>query len=655
TFKILVNDAVAMTGGQPAEGAPTAAGIARQLAAEGVGRIALVADEASRLPAARALPPGTTRHTREALDAVQRELRDWAGVSALVYDQVCAAEKRRRRKRGRMQPAATRVAINARVCENCGDCTAQSGCIAIEPVATEYGRKRRISPTACNTDLSCLKGFCPSFVTMPATAPAGDAPAEDAWAAREATLAAALPAPDLPRGTRVWRGLFAGIGGQGIVTTGAILAMAAHLEGRDASTLDFTGLAQKNGAVVAHVQIGAAPVADGVPVEVLRSAPIDVVRSAPIDVVRSAPIDVVRIPRGEADLLLAGDLAVGASADVLSRCRGDAAVIGNLDLQANLEFLAHADLPLDAARHRRAIERVADPQRTLCLHATALAERLFGSAQLANTLLLGAAWQRGLLPVGEAALRRAIALNGTAVALNHRAFLWGRILARNAALAAEILGEAPAAPRDLAALVEARAGELAAYQDEGLAARYRSLVAQAASREAAVGGAGGALARAVAEGFFHLLAVKDEYEVARLHAVQAWPRGARFYLAPPLLSRTDPATGRRRKVAVPGWLALPLFRALRHGKHLRGTALDPFGRQAERRLERRLAEEYEADLRRALDGLTAAHLPTAVALARLPLAIRGFGPVKQASAERAAAERRVLLDRLAAPAAMAAE
>jgi indolepyruvate ferredoxin oxidoreductase len=605
TYKILFNDAVAMTGGQAAEGGPSVVAIARQVAAEGVARIAVVADDEARLPPPDALPPGTTRHGRDALDAVQRDLRDYKGVSVLIYDQVCATEKRRRRKRGTMQAAAQAVRINARVCENCGDCTVQSGCIAIEPIATPFGRKRRISPTACNTDLSCLKGFCPSFVTTSAAPP----PPADVWAAQEAALAATLPSPAVVPPRAAWRGLFAGIGGGGIVTTGAIVAMAAHLDGLHVATLDFTGLAQKNGAVVAHVQV------------------------AP------GPIDVVRIPVGEADFMLAADLAVAAGAGVLECCRAGSEVVGNLDLQSNAAFLTSPDLRLDGGLHQRTIARLTGPGAWL--RAAAVSEALFGHSQAMNTLLLGLAWQRGAVPVSEAALLRAIELNGTAVALNRRAFLWGRILAEQPELADRMLSpEAEAAPEALDALIEARAAELVAYQNESLARRYRALVAAAVARETALAGAPGRLARAVAENWFRLLAYKDEYEVARLHAAASYGPNPVFHLAPPLLSRPDPATGRRRKIRVPGWLALPLFRLLRHGRVLRGTPLDPFGMQPDRRLERALIAQYEQDITAAL---ATDDLARATALAELPAGIRGFGPVKAAGAAAAAQTRTALL------------
>ncbi len=618
TYKILYNDAVAMTGGQPAEGGLTVLGIAAQLAAEGVGLIAVVADDPARLPSPERLPPGTLRAPRTELDAIQRQMREFTGVSAIIYDQVCATEKRRRRKRGTMAVAEMRVSINPRICENCGDCTAQSNCIAIEPIDTAYGRKRRISPTSCNTDLSCLKGFCPSFVTTSTDAPVTEDPAAP-WLAREAEFSAGLAAPIMP--ALPWRGLFAGIGGGGIVTCGAVVAMAAQLEGHQVSTLDFTGLAQKNGAVVSHVQVS------------------------------DTPLDVVRIPLGQANLLLGADLAVSAGHDVLGRCAPDAAVIGNLDLQAGAGFLKDRDLRIDAGLHRRVIERRTDAARSRYLRGAALAERLFGTAQAMNTLLLGMAWQQGEVPVSEAALLRAIELNGTAVAMNRRAFQWGRVLADRPALAAEIMGDAAPGPVALDALIEDRAAELVRYQGWGLAQRYRALVTDVAAH-----GADG-LTRAVAEGWFRALAIKDEYEVARLHTDAAYGANPVFHLSPPVIARRDKATGRPRKIAVPGWIALPLFRALRHGKVLRGTRLDVFGHQAERREQREQAAQYERDIRHALLVVRPDTLDAAVSLAEMPWTLRGYGPVRAGSGAAAEMQRRAALDRLDSVAAvpMAAE
>ena len=623
TYKLLFNDAVAMTGGQPTEGQPTVPAIAAQLAAEGVKRIAIVADEAERLPPASALPPGVTRHNRDELDAVQIALRDFEGPSVLIYDQVCATEKRRRRKRGSMAQPTRHVVINESVCENCGDCSVQSGCIAIEPVETELGRKRRINPTSCNVDLSCLKGFCPSFVTQAGPPAAPDA--DEQWAAREAGFAAALPMPLVPA-LGVWRGLFAGIGGGGIVTSGAILAMAAHLEGRAVKTLDFTGLAQKNGAVVAHVQIAA----------------------------DEAALDVVRIPLGSADLMLAADLAVGCQAGVLERNARSAVVIGNMDLAATADFKRNAMLSIDARLHRRTIEKTTDSARSVWLHGVRLAERLFGNAQAMNTMMLGLAWQRGLVPVGEGALLRAIELNGAAVKLNKRAFLWGRILAEQPELMPQILeGITDGPPADLDALIAQRAEALTAYQSKRYARRFQALLRDVVARDTAVTGAPGRLSRAAADSLYRVMAYKDEYEVARLHTSATYGEKPEFHMSPPLVAGIDNATGRRRKIAIPGSVALPLFRVLRHGKAVRGTVLDPFGYQSERRQERVLITQYKQDLRRVIAELTPANYDTAVALAALPDQIRGFGPVKDANRAKAEAQRTVLLEQFAHPVEMA--
>ncbi len=622
TYKLLYNDAVAMTGGQPAEGAPTVPMLAAQIAAEGIKRIAIVADEAERLPPASALPPGVTTHIRADLDAVQRSLRDYEGTSVLIYDQVCATEKRRRRRRGTMAQATQHVTINESVCENCGDCSTQSGCIAIEPVETPLGRKRRINTSACNVDLSCLKGFCPSFVTLPGPpiAPAADT----RWQAREAELAAKLSQPTLPA-LDIWRGLFAGIGGGGIVTAGAILAMAAHLEGKHVKTLDFTGMAQKNGAVVAHVQISDDPDA----------------------------LDVVRIPIGAANLMLAADLAVGCSPGVLERNAKDGIVIGNLDLAASADFKRDSLLSIDAMLHRRTIEKSTDSKNSIWLHGVQLAERLFGNTQAMNTMLLGLAWQRGLVPVGAEAILRAIELNGAEVKMNQRAFLWGRILADRPSMVSEILGRSDPAPLDPPALIEARAAALVDYQNEAYAARYRAAIQDVQARETAVAGSPGRLTRAAAEGLFRLMAYKDEYEVARLHAKESYAPGAVFHMSPPLITKIDSRTGRRNKVAIPGWLAMPLFRVLRRGKSLRGSALDLFGRQSERQAERALIEQYLADLRTVASALKPGNLDTAVALANLPDTIRGFGPVKDNARAKAAAKRMELLAALNRPEIMA--
>ncbi len=627
TYKILYNDAVAMTGGQPVEGSLTATQIAHQIAAEGVKHIALVADDPERLPPVSALPPGVLRHGRDDLETVQRAMRENDGVSVIIYDQMCANEKRRRRKRGKLPESPISVVINEAVCEGCGDCGEQSHCIAIEPSETTLGRKRRINPTACNVDLSCLKGFCPSFVTVDGAPRAPEA--DPRWKAEEAERFGRLPAPPVTPLTSAWSGLFAGIGGGGVVTTGAIAAMAAHLDGRAVSTLDFTGLAQKNGAVVSHVQIAPDP----------------------------SLLDVVRIPLAGAAMMLAPDLAVASGPDVLGRCAPDAAVVGNLDLVAGAAFRTEPRLAIDAGLHRRTIERATDKHRSTYLHAARIAERLFGNAQAMNTMLLGLAWQDGLVPVSEAALLRAIELNGASVEVNRRAFLWGRALAHDPTLAAAVLADEPAhaPPATLDALVADRAALLREYQGRRTANRYRARVAAIVARETAAMGKPGAVSRAAAEGWFRVMYLKDEAEVARLHLAAAHDPSHHptYHLAPPLITRIDPATGRRRKIAIPGRIARPIFHVLQHMKHLRGTPFDPFAWQKERRIERGWADTYATDLDRALRQLSPATLDIVRQVADLPDIVRGYGPVRLGNWRRMQEVRAALLARLDAPAPLA--
>jgi len=633
TYKLLYNGAVAMTGGQPVEGGPSVAQIARQLAAEGVARIAVVADDAARLPPPSELPPGVECGGRDQLAAIQDQFRAIPGVSVIIYDQICATEKRRSRKRGTMAVPELSVVINERVCENCGDCTALANCVAVEPVETEFGRARRVSPSTCNTDLSCLKGFCPSFVTV--NRARRPKPPSPAIAALEDRFARDLPTPLPPGlGDRPWRALFAGVGGGGVVTAGAITAMAAHLEGRAVRTLDFTGLAQKNGAVVGHMQIAA----------------------------EERQLDVARVPVRGADLLVAADMAVAAARDVLPRLKEDGAVVGQSRLASVAAFVRDPDVVLDSEGHRRALEAASPGGRHLWLDAARLAEVLFGEAQTMNTLLLGAAWQSGLVPVRAASLLRAIELNGVAVATNQRAFLWGRALAHDPTLAGTLLCERRP-PESLEALIEHRAAELARFQNERLARRYRALIERARALEAANCGTAGRVTRAVAEGYFRVLARKDEYEVARLLSDPAFLAGlasefgdasVTFHLSPPLpfLGR-DRATKRRRKIALPARIALPLFRLLAGARVLRDSPLDPFRWQKERRLEREAIRLFEEDVAFALARLRP---ETAEACARLlawPFAARGFGLVRRAAQARALAQREAARDALAVSATAA--
>ena len=646
TYKILYNDAVAMTGGQPVDGKLTVPSIVAQLRAEGVADLVVVTDEPERYHGAGAIAGVEVFH-RDHLDFVQQRLRDTPGCTVLVYDQTCASEKRRRRKRvvdGRpgFPDPARRVFINELVCEGCGDCSVQSSCVSVEPVETVFGRKRRINQSSCNKDYSCLKGFCPSFVTIEGGGlrrpSARQAPADGFPALPEP------PLPALDAGRPIFGLLVAGVGGTGVVTIGQLLGMAAHLEGLGVSVLDMAGLAQKGGAVTSHVQIARAP----------------------------GQLHGTRIGTGEADVVIGADLVVAAGADALARMRpGLTRAVVNADVAPTADFLRNPDwrLPSDALVANLADAAGADA--VSFVHATGIAGGLMGDAIYANPMLLGFAWQKGWIPVGRRALERAIELNAVAVANNLAAFEWGRRLAQWPERVRELAGLDPASAaqpaetagrtQTLVSVVEPRAEFLVGYQDAAYAERYRALVEKVARREReireepVVADVELPLATAVAKSWFKLLAYKDEYEVARLHTDPAFRERLeasfegdwkpRLHLAPPLFSRVDPRNGRPRKIAFGPWI-LPVLRLLAHGKRLRGTRFDPFGRLAERRVERALIEEYERLLEvEILPGLDAARLDLAVEIASLPQSIRGFGPVKERAIEATAARRGALLAR----------
>ncbi len=626
TYKILYNDAVAMTGGQPLDGALTVPQLTRQLRDEGVERIALVSDEPGRYRRRRAaLAPGVTVHHRRELDAVQRELRERRGVTVLIYEQTCAAEKRRRRKRGRLPDPPRRVFINAAVCEGCGDCSVQSNCLSVIPRETPLGRKRAIDQSACNKDFSCLEGLCPSFVTVhgarlrrpPGLGPPGELPAPPARPALE----------------RPYNVLITGVGGTGVVTVGALLGMAAHLEGRAATVLDMTGLAQKYGAVVSHLRIGAEPGAIHAP----------------------------RIPAGEADLLLGCDLVVAAGFEALAKLdRERSHAVVNDHPAPTADFVRDPDAPFPTAALRRAVARAVGRGRARFVDAGTLATAALGDAIAANLFMVGYAWQLGLLPLSLEAIERAIELNGVAVEMNKAALAWGRWAALDEAAVRERLAERiePPPPReDLAARIERRARYLAAYQDQAYAERYRALLerVRVAERRRAPGCSG--LLEAVASGYFRALAIKDEYEVARLYTSGEFRRDLErhfegdyrieVHLAPPLLARPDPVTGRPRKRAFGPWV-LAAMRLLARLRRLRNTPLDPFARSPERRLDRALLAEYEESIEEVLARLDPDNHPSACALAALPEQVRGFGAVRAAAAEQARARRAELLAALGA-------
>jgi indolepyruvate ferredoxin oxidoreductase len=637
TYKILFNDAVAMTGGQPMDGPLDVAMITRQVAAEGVKRIAVVTDEPEKYATGTDFAPGVAVSHRDDLDKVQRELREVRGPSVLVYDQTCAAEKRRRRKRGLYPDPPKRAFINEAVCEGCGDCGIESNCVSIIPKETEFGRKRAIDQSSCNKDFSCLKGFCPSFVTVNGgrlRKPAGGVAAVDFPALPEPVL----PALDHPYGIVV-----AGIGGTGVVTIGALLGMAAHLEGKGVSVLDQIGLAQKNGAVVTHVRIAGQP----------------------------DDIHAVRISAGGARLLLGCDIVNAGSFEILAKLRpAFTRAVVNTHATMTADFTHDPDLKFPARDLRGAIERACGADNVDFVDGGTLATELLGDSIAANLFMVGFAYQKGLLPVSAAAIERAIEINATAVDFNKQAFLWGRRTAHDKAAVERIVGiDATVADRPAETLddiVARRIDELTAYQNAAYAARYSAFVDRVRQTEAERVPGETALAEAVARSYFKLLAYKDEYEVARLYADGRFEDSLRhrfdgeykltFHLAPPILGNRDPLTGRLRKREFGPWV-MSVFRILARLKGLRGTAVDIFGRTPERKMERRLITDYETTLATVLTGLDRDNHAIAREIAALPETIRGFGHVKEQNLEQAKAHEADLLDayRRPAPTATAAE
>ncbi len=623
TYKILFNDAVAMTGGQPVDGPISVPLIVQQVLAESVARVVVVSDhpEAWR---SGALPQSVAVHHRDELDRVQQDLREVPGTSVLVYVQTCAAEKRRRRKRGVMEDPAKRYVINEDVCEGCGDCSAQSNCVSLIPVETAFGRKRQIDQSSCNKDYSCVKGFCPSFVTVE-----GGKPKRGKGAAAEA---GPMPLPELPAIDGTWNVLITGIGGTGVVTVGAVLAMAAHLEGKACTALDLTGLSQKNGAVSSHLRIAEDPSA-------LSSA---------------------RLGPGMTDFLLGCDLVVAASPESRATFRrGETRGVVNGHLVPTMMFQQDPDLALDIGPYQAALDASIGPDRTRFIQATTLATRLLGDAIATNMFMVGAAWQSGGLPISAEAIRHAIELNGVAVAMNQRAFEWGRLAVADPARL-ESLAEAPRRdlPRSLDQVVAHHAAFLTDYQGRKLADSYRAFVARVQKAEAEAAPGKTDLSLGVARTLARLLAVKDEYEVARLYTDTGFMDRLRegfegevklsFNMAPPLLARRSKVTGLPEKRSFGPWL-LPVLRVLAKARRLRGTPLDVFGHTEERRMERRLPEEFRTLVEQVLADLTRANHADAVAVVGAYDRVRGFGHVKARNVELARKEAARRLDALRRP------
>jgi indolepyruvate ferredoxin oxidoreductase len=625
TYKILFNDAVAMTGGQANDGGLTVPQVARQVAAEGAKRVVVVTDEPNKYPRGTVWPPGLTIHHRDELGAVQKSLAEIPGVTALIYDQTCAAEKRRRRKRGTYPDPDQRVIINELVCEGCGDCGVQSNCVSLQPLQTEWGRKRTIDQSSCNKDFSCVKGFCPSFVTVH-----GAKLKTGVGLAGDHDLPT-LPEPAVPAIDQTYNVIVTGVGGTGVVTVGGVLGMAAHLEGKGIGVLDMAGLAQKGGAVFSHIRIAASP----------------------------EKIHAIRVAAGRADLVLGGDIVVAGTRKVLAAVKhGATAMVVNTAEFLPGEFTRNADFSLPSERLKRTILADAGARNTHFVDASRIATVLFGQSIGANMFLVGYAYQLGAIPLSAAAIEKAIELNGEAVAMNKAAFHWGRYTAVDRAAVDKLLGPAPAAESDAQRLsvsfdetVQRRVDFLTAYQNTDYATRYRRIVDKVTAAEAARAPGQCGLADAVARYLFKLMAYKDEYEVARLYTDGAFLKQVQaefggdnlrfeFHLAPPLLARRDKTTGLPRKMSFGPWM-LPLFRVLAKFKGLRGTPFDPFGRSLERRTDRKLIADYEALLEEIIARLTPQNHHLAVGLAVIPEKIRGFGHVRQrhlAAAKAAEAE-----------------
>ncbi|MGE5500517.1 MAG: indolepyruvate ferredoxin oxidoreductase family protein, partial [Ignavibacteriales bacterium] len=609
TYKLLYNDAVAMTGGQPTESGFTPAQITRQLASEGVAKTVIVVDDTDRYSEVKDLAPGVVVRPRAELMAVQRELRETPGVTVLLYDQTCATEKRRRRKRGEMPKAEQRVFINHLICEGCGDCSKTSHCVSVEPLNTEFGRKRRINQSTCNQDYSCLDGFCPSFITLTG--------AENAHAKTMPALTAdATPLPEFEALQGVRKIVFTGIGGTGVTTVASILAMAAHIDGHAASVVDMTGLAQKGGAVFSHVKIGE----------------------------NEETVVGGRVPAASADVLIACDLLVAAGPDALALYAKDRTrAFGNADFAPTADFITSRDVRFDASAMSRRISAAVKAYDEC--PAQHLAEQHLGDAIYANMMMLGFAWQKGVIPVSSRGLYRAINLNGVDAEANLQAFEIGRRAAVDKDFRGKPEADVPT-PETMALqdLIAHRVRELTAYQNKRYAARYLKTVDK-------VGALGNeALTRAVAISLYKLMAYKDEYEVARLYNDPRFKASlgdtfkggkAKVWMSPPVLNLKG-RDGRPGKMAFGEWMLNGAFPVLSKMKVLRGTPLDPFGHSAERKMERGLIGDYEATVDSLLSGLTDKRLPIALKIAALPQDIRGYGFVKdKAVADAKAAEAKL--------------
>ena len=623
TYKILYNDAVAMTGGQPNEGDLTPWGIANQVYAEGAKRVVVVTDEPDKYDSTVSWPFGTTIHHRSELNAVQQELAATEGLTAMIYDQTCATEKRRRRKRGMFPDPDMRIVVNEQVCEGCGDCGVKSNCVAVGAVETEYGRKRQIDQSSCNKDFSCINGFCPSFVTVHGgVLKKGKSNAEGMNYPK-------LPEPDLPELTGSYGVIVTGVGGTGVVTVGAVLGMAAHLEGKGTAIIDMAGLAQKGGEVASHLRIAPNP----------------------------EDIKTIRIAASGADLILGCDMVTASTQKVLGSIEtGRTKVVLNTHEKLSGEFTHNIDFSFPTMRIVKALEKAAGQGAMAVVDAQKMAVALVGDAIGANMFMLGFAWQNGGLPVSREAILRAIELNGVQIPMNQAAFEWGRVAAHDASLlpvsetsvADELEHRRPS--QSVSEAIERRIERLRDYQDEKYANRFARRMEQIRDAEAKAGGEDQKLTETVARNLFKLMAIKDEYEVARLYSngdflkqISTQFEGfdkLEFHLAPPLLARRNDKGELQKSVYGPRMMKA--FKWLARARFLRGGMFDIFGYTQERKMERQLLADYENVLDEIITGLNADNLQAAIALANYPDTIKGFGHVKERNVEKAKAERRSL-------------
>jgi indolepyruvate ferredoxin oxidoreductase len=621
TFKILYNDAVAMTGGQQVGERPeghSVIQIAHSLAAEGVSKLIVVSDQPEKYNAGVVLPPGVTVHHRDEMDLLQEQFRQIAGTSIIIYDQTCATEKRRRRKRGKMAQSEARVVINEAVCEGCGDCSVQSNCLSVEPLETEFGRKRQINQSSCNTDFSCVKGFCPSFVSVQGT-PKKKAKDKAASPFDDALFGGPLPMPTVPAALGAYGIVVAGVGGTGVITVGQILGVAAHLEGKGIVTQDAAGLAQKGGNTWSHVQISD----DGTQ--------------------GVGGIRCTRVSTGDADLILGCDPIVAANKESVLRMRaGKTRVALNANAAPNAQFVTTStQWSNPAGQCVSAVQQVVGNDSVGLFNADAAAAKLMGDGIYTNPMMMGFAWQKGWIPLQLESLMRAFELNGVQIDNNKAAFTWGRRAAMDWASVEKLLTPAQVIqfkkPETLEAVIERRVAFLTDYQDAAYAKQYADFVAQVRDAEGKVLEGKTSLTDAVARGLFKLMAYKDEYEVARLHSQSAFADklAAQFepgfklnyHLAPPLLSKKN-HKGELVKTKYGAWMG-SAFKVLAKFKGLRGGALDVFGYTAERRMERALIGEYKTAIGQTLASLTSTNHTQAVELARSADNIRGFGHVKE--------------------------